>query len=204
MNISRGEEWGHTAPVPDGVTVLDGDRRVASALMAGLEVAVTGGDLAATIGCSRAPVSGEAGRRLPVDLVEVEIVRGGDRSRHVAVAHVMIRRPRLAGGRLWGEVCWIMNSQYFAGLDLVPRGHPNDGRVEVLSVDRSMGRRQRLLAWRRARTGHHLPHPSISIRTCRETVIRLPGHVVVVDGRRVGRSDEVVVRVLPDAAHLWV
>jgi hypothetical protein len=204
MTIGKGTEWGTPGPVPPGLTTREADRSLARDLADGREGVVIAGDMATTIGCSRAPRVGESGRRLPIDLMDVEIVRGVDRSTIVGVSHVMIREPLRKGGRLRGEVHWIMNAQYFAGRDLVPRGHPNDGRVEVLSVAATMGFRQRLLAWSRSRTGRHLPHPHVSVRSVKEITILARGRMVVVDGARGGRADEVNIRVRPDAAQLWI
>lgn len=204
MTIGKGTDWGMPGPVPAGLIARGDDRSLARDLAGGRDGVASAGDMAATIGCSRAPEVGEPGRRLPIDLMDVEITRRGDRRTVVAVSHVLIREPLRRGGRLRGEVRWIMNAQYFAGRDLVPRGHPNDGRLEVLSIDATMGVRQRILAWNRSRTGRHLPHPLITVRSTKEITVACRGRVVVVDGVRSGRADEVVVRVRPDAAFLWI
>jgi hypothetical protein len=204
MTIGKGTDWGMPGPVPAGLIARGDDRSLARDLAGGRDGVASAGDMATTIGCSRAPEVGEPGRRLPIDLMDVEITWRGDRRTVVAVSHVSIREPLRRGGRLRGEVRWIMNAQYFAGRDLVPRGHPNDGRLEVLSIDATMGVRQRILAWNRSRTGRHLPHPLITVRSTKEFTVACRGRVVVVDGVRAGRADEVVVRVRPDAAFLWI
>jgi hypothetical protein len=60
----------------------------------------------------------------------------------------------------------IATGQYLRGLDVVPRGHPGDGRLEV-QVYRLLGRERREM---RSRLPHgaHVPHPRITGRPGRE------------------------------------
>jgi len=53
----------------------------------------------------------------------------------------------------------VANGEYLRGCDVVPRGHPGDGRfeVQVYAVPSSQRRRLRT----RVRTGTHVPHPGI-------------------------------------------
>jgi len=204
VTIGKGTDWGVEGEVPADVVVCGSDRALSVAVGNGRDAVVVGGDMALTIGASVAPGIGGVGRRLPIDLMDVELVRRGRHHAIVASSHVMIRGVRRRGGRLRGEVYWIMNAQYHDGRDLVPRGHPNDGRLEVLSVDPRMGPRQRLIAWNRSRTGRHLPHPCLSVRSTNEIVIECDGAVVVVDGVRAGRADTVNVRVRADTGAIWI
>ena len=49
------------------------------------------------------------------------------------VAHVVVRR------QWWrGEIVMAMNAQFYGRYDVAPRGHPNDGKVDVVRVDPSM------------------------------------------------------------------
>jgi diacylglycerol kinase family enzyme len=54
-----------------------------------------------------------------------------------------------------------MNVDSLGRWDVAPRAHPNDGRADVIDVERSMGLRARWQAWRRLPTGTHVPHPLI-------------------------------------------
>ena len=56
----------------------------------------------------------------------------------------------------------IATGQFRHGLDLVPRGHPGDGRAEV-QIYAVPGRERRELRVRLA-TGTHVPHPKITQR----------------------------------------
>ena len=53
----------------------------------------------------------------------------------------------------------VANGQFLRGADVVPRGHPGDGRLEVQVYAVPRGQRR---AFRdRLRTGSHVPHPGI-------------------------------------------
>src|SRR5207249_8722030 len=61
-------------------------------------------------------------------------------------------------GRATGVV--VANGQYLRGNDLVPRGHPGDGRAEVQVHAVARGQRAGVRA--RLPQGVHLPHPDIT------------------------------------------
>jgi len=63
----------------------------------------------------------------------------------------------------------VATGQYLRGLDVVPRGHPGDGRLEV-HVYRLRPRERRAM---RARLAHgtHVPHPRITARPGRQVEI---------------------------------
>jgi hypothetical protein len=157
--IQKGEPWGQPQPLPpDGVVVRsDAEARevVTAARRAGVDppvLGLLGGDLCRTLGGS-----GDEGRlrspeaiTLPVDLGAVLV----DGRLHWFVAHLVARR------RWWrGRAVVAMNAQYLGEWDVAPRGHPDDGRLEVLEGGLPLG--QRLAARRRLPTGTHVPHPAI-------------------------------------------
>ena len=113
---------------------------------------LTGGDLLATIGGA----AGESARRFPIDVLSVD----ADGRRLTAVAHVVAR------GRTWwrGPIVAVMNADRIGAWDVAPRAHPNDGQLDVVEVDASMGLRDRWQASRRLPTGTHVPHPAIRTR----------------------------------------
>jgi diacylglycerol kinase family enzyme len=97
-----------------------------------------------------------------------------------------------------------MNAEFLGDWDVAPRGHPNDGRAEVVEVDASMRIRDRLAARGRLRAGAHLPHPDISTRSIRSAswTFERPMQVIV-DGHGLGRAREITLRVVPDAATVY-
>jgi hypothetical protein len=198
VTIRKGEPWGEAVVVPTGLFVADDDA-AAGQFVAGHRQAgsapppfcLAGGDLARTMG------GGSPGRfsgtvtRAAVDLLRVD----ADGRTTWAVAHVVAARS------WWrGAVCVAMNAQFIGRLDLAPRSHPNDGRLDALAVAPAMGLRARLQARRRARTGTHLPHPMITTSQVAAVSWTFAEPVTVrVDGRRWCTARSVTITVEPDA-----
>jgi diacylglycerol kinase family enzyme len=126
---------------------------------------------------------------LPVDLGAVLL----DGRLHWFVAHLVVRRP------WWrGRVVVAMNAQFLGPWDVAPRGHPNDGRVEVLDGQLPLGERWRVRS--RLPTGTHLPHPGIRERHLSAVQIELEAPTpVFLDGIRMGPARALSIRVEPDA-----
>ncbi len=95
----------------------------------------------------------------------------------------------------------IATGQFRRGLDVIPRGHPGDGRAEV-QIYAVPGRERRQLRARLA-TGTHVPHPHITQRSGARVVVSIDRRVPIeVDGRPLGRVDHVGVDVVPNAYRL--
>lgn len=213
--IRPGERWGEPAGRESAIAARGGDPELAKIARCHPGALVRFApdeacDLARAVGLTkRSPGSWV----LPVDVLDV----GG---RHaVNMLAVGIRPDRL---RWWGR-SWrvavavdgrevfdglatsvvVANGQYLRGNDLVPRGHPGDGRIEVqvyaLARGERSGMRQRL------RTGTHVPHPGITSASGCEVEIRLDRAAAAeIDGRAVPVQDQWVVRVAPGALRLLV
>lgn len=206
MTIRRGEDWGRPGPLPGDLEWFDDDAGAAIAYRDGRrDIGVRHGDLARTLGVREGAVSGESGVACPIDVMQVS---SSDGRRIVAVAHVVVRDRRWGWWR--GRFVALMNAQYIGKWDVAPRGHPNDGRLELLEVDASMSIRQRVLARRRLPTGGHVPHPLITTRsTARVSITVSSSSRVEVDGRpwRSNSSEReltIDVEVVPDALVVWV
>ena len=149
-----------------------------------------GGDLLATLG---GPTPGPQVAQFHIDLLRVH----ADVDELYAVAHVVAR------GRSWwrGAIAAAFNADRLGRWDAAPRAHPGDGLLDLIEVDAGMSLRQRWQAWRRLRTGTHVPHPAITVRRARAASWAFdPPRRLWVDGERRGfvRSLEVVVE--PGAA----
>ena len=198
MTIRKGDAWGSPGRLPaDGVVVgSDAAARavVTAARRAGEPVpalGLTGGDLARTCGSTgdEARLRSDDAQQLPVDLGEVLV----DGALHFFVAHLVARRS------WWrGRVVAAMNAQYLGDWDVAPRSHPNDGRLDLVDADLSLGDRWK--ARSRLRSGTHVPHPDIRER--RITAVQLdldPGTTVWLDGERIGPARALSIRCVPDA-----
>ena len=198
MTIRKGEAWGEPGALPSGGEVVRSDlearRVVTAARRAGQPVpplGLLGGDLCRTVGGTgdEARLRSAAAVQLPVDLGSVLV----DGRIHWFVAHLIARRS------WWrGRVVAVMNAQFLGPWDVTPRGHPDDGRLDILDADLSFG--ERLQVRSRLRTGTHLPHPRIDQRHVPAVQIELDGPTpVYLDGEGIGPARRLSIRIEPDA-----
>jgi hypothetical protein len=202
MTVRPGESWGGTVPRPEGLVTVHGDHSLAEALVrpGSPPVEAGSGDLARTLGVTSYEHRSMA-NEFPIDLVDVRLDDGPP---IVSCAHVIARSPWSRGHWFRGPILAVMNAEFIGDWDVAPRGHPNDGRVEVFEVDPSMSTRHRIAARRRLRSATHVPHPCVRTRSVRSGTWTFERPLeVIVDGRHVGRASSVAGRVLPDAAVLY-
>jgi hypothetical protein len=200
--VSPGEEWGARESAPPDLVVSGGDRDLAAALLGTATgvlvsfVASPESDLARAVGLrAGAPAQGLA---LPMDAIELDdgtlavnaVVLGPPPDRLTALhascaVDVRLDRRDLVVDRATTVV--VATGQWLRGLDLVPRGHPGDGKAEV-QVYR-LRRPERRAMRSRLATGTHLPHPRIVTRTAVEIDIRVRRPLrLEVDGRESTRT----------------
>ena len=100
-------------------------------------------------------------------------------------------------GRATGVV--VASGQHLRGADVVPRGHPGDGQIEVQVY--AVGRGERAGVRARLPQGVHLPHPDITQTRGRHVEVRAErGPVPLeVDGVAVPPAALVTVDVVPGA-----
>ncbi|MEM9513850.1 MAG: hypothetical protein AAGA42_03245 [Actinomycetota bacterium] len=207
MTIKRGDAWGDLVVLPGGIPAAADDATAAAILddtTADAAVVLTGGDLARTMGRTDrpAPRAGDEVRRFPVDLVEVRLDSGAPRP---MVAHVIARHRWIAGGPWRGRVVAAMNAEFAGRFDVAPRGHPNDGRIEVFDVAATMSWRDRWQAWRRLPIGGHLPHPAIATRSVRASTLDFDRPLAVaIDGVAAGSASRVELSVRRDAGVVYL
>jgi YegS C-terminal NAD kinase beta sandwich-like domain len=187
---------------PDNLRVVPTDRDLRDWVVwhrsRGLDIApvgISGGDVARTAGGGSTPHPSSAIVTLDVMRVSID---GAEPT--WGVAHVVARRNWLSG-----ELVFVMNAQFLGAYDLAPRSHPNDGKLNALRVDPAMSRRERLQARQRSRTGTHLPHPSLTMRSVADIDLEFATPLVVwVDGARVGSARRLSVSAEPDALTAYV
>jgi hypothetical protein len=203
MTIRKGEPWGEPAVCPTDLRVVSTDRDLRDWVIRHrtrdqsiADVGVAGGDLARTCGGATRPPH-PTSAKVVLDAMRV-MLDDGDPT--WGVAHVVVRRRWLRD-----EIVMVMNAQFYGPYDIAPRSHPNDGKLDVLRVDRAMGWRDRLQARQRARNGTHLPHRHLSIQSLPELELSFDNSMVVwIDGVRCGAARRVRVTVEPDAFTAYV
>src|SRR5262249_15965994 len=91
----------------------------------------------------------------------------------------------------------IATGEFLRGHDLVPRGHPGDGRAEIQLY--ALPPAQRPAARHPLRAGAHMPHPNIAQRSGAIVDIRLSGRAapVEVDGRPTGSASTLRISLQP-------
>jgi hypothetical protein len=182
--IAKGEPWGSPATTPADHEVTGDDRALAAAVAehAGALIAFTpdgSSELARTVGLGPDASEGDDDREamdLPMDVLAL-----GDGT--LAVNMVVFGTPpdglsrfskrtalRIrADGKIWfndrATTVVLAIGQWLHGIDLVPRGHPGDGRIEVQAYRLDPGERRGMR--KRLPQGAHLPHPRIPNRTAR-------------------------------------
>lgn len=187
MGIEKGVEWGAPGVFPSDAPVAQTDADVAALEVAGASViGLSGGDLGRTLG-ARLPFDPSGIKQLlPIDVVEIEL--DGD-VQHICVAHTIV--GRFLRQR---ETTAIMNAAFNGAFNIAPRAHPGDGKVDVVSMNLSVG--DRLKARRRMVSGTHVPHPGIKIRRDVQGLVEYERpRQIRIDGEIVGRSSVVRYRV---------
>lgn len=199
MPIAKGEAWGTPGALPPHGVVVRSDAEaravVSAARRAGEPIpplGLLGGDLCKTLGGTgdESRLRSSSAVQLPVDLGAVLV----DGRLHWFVAHLVARR-----GWWRGRVVAAMNAQYLGAWDVAPRGHPNDGRLDVLDADLPFD--ERLQARSRLKTGTHVPHPRIEERHVSALQIDLERPTPVwLDGVLLdGDARDLALRIEPDA-----
>ena len=173
----------------------------------------TGSDLARAVGLTGpdAPVRGLA---LPMDRLETgcgpavnAVVLGVTPARlrrtdRRAPVRVVVDERELYSGAATTVVVAV--GQFLDGVDVVPRGHPGDGRLEVQVYALAPAERAGMRA--RLPVGTHLPHPRIPTTTGRHVRIEGTGHPwpVRLDGVPAGAVRDLTVDLLAGAYRLLV
>ena len=203
MTIERGQDWGRRVDRRSDVVEVASDAE-AGALVTRLRRAgqtlpalgLLAGDLRRTLGRpDRVARLDPEVSEFTVDLGVVTVAG----EEHWFISHVVARRS------WWrGEVAATMNAQFLGSWDVAPRGHPNDGRLDLVHVN-DMGVADRWKAWRRLPTGTHVPHPGIEAKPITDLDLALSRPLTVhVDGVSRGTTDRLVVRLERDGLTVCV
>ncbi len=183
-------------PFPKGAPVASSNIELRRLIVEGATlVGLAGGDLYRTVGGAGA--GNRIGRNdpdnlpmhLPVDLIEVSL---DEQRTERFVAHLV------GHDRWWRTVVAAMNADFWRTYQLGPRAHPGDGVVDVYSA--SLRPADLVKIAPRARTGTHVPHPSIALQRSNQAELVLARSIrLAADDEPVGRARHLWFQVFPDA-----
>jgi YegS C-terminal NAD kinase beta sandwich-like domain len=215
--IRRGEPWGRPASGPPDLEIRGDDRALAAGVAAAPGALIryqpaSGSDVARAVGLH--PGSSPAGTELSMDAIELAgggialnmVILGAPPDRLTRLRRSFAARIRVDDADLFdgtAATVLIAVGQWLRGRDVVPRGHPGDGRAElqVYRLKRSERRNMR----RRLTEGSHLPHPRILARSARSVEIDARSPMPVeIDGERARAVTRLAVQIRPDAYRLLV
>ena len=214
--IRPGEEWGSpTGSAPD-LEVSGSDAALAHAA-AGAPGALIRfhadptSDLARAVGLG----SGDAlGTALPLDVLDLG---DGTLACNMCILGTAPDRLRWTSpafeleieidGRPWFDgratTAVMATGQFLRGVDLVPRGHPGDGKAEIQVYE--LGRRERRVMRARLATGTHVPHPRIRQRSARAISLHArPAPPCEIDGVARRPATELAIEIRPEAYRLLI
>lgn len=192
MTIEKGREWGRPGIVPVDVVFAAEDSSVARFPTS--HVLPTGGNLWRSLGSPVRKDAGDECTELTLDVLQCTVTGPSGIIEVMAVAQVVVGSWFAPGG-----MTVITNVGTLGELNIAPRAHPNDGEFDVFTLDRGTSMRQRLIARKRAVTGTHVPHPSMSVRRARNIDIdRRAREPLFIDGDEFGPWMRVTVGIRPD------
>ena len=207
MTIRKGKDWGEQVEAPADLLVFADDPSAnayfnevfVNGNMAS-PIAVLKSNLARTLGLSGATMNETNMLHTKFDLVEVDYVLASSLSGKMHFLGSAIIR----NGWLRGAITGVFNSSFIGSWDCAPKAHPNDSKLDVVSIDQSMKIRQRLTAKRLVKLGSHLPHPKISYKQAESFKIDLeePARLFV-DAMDLGMVKHCDFRVISDAVSLY-
>jgi hypothetical protein len=214
--IRPGEEWGSPAGSAPDLDMGGSDAALARAVASAPGALIRfhpdpTSDLALAVGLGPGDALGTA---LPLDVLALS---GGTLACNMCVLGTAPDRLRWSSpafeleieieGRPWftgrATTAVIATGQFLRGVDVVPRGHPGDGKAEVQVYE--LSRRERRLMRTRLATGTHVPHPRIRQRSARAILVRArPATPYEVDGVARTPATELSIEVRPDAYRLLI
>ena len=93
---------------------------------------------------------------------------------------------------------WAVNSPIIAGKRISPKSHPADGLLDIIEF--SMTLREFQKAYKRFKSGDHIPHPDIKTSKKSEYRINLnKKQRIVVDGKTVAYAKDLSIELIPHA-----
>jgi hypothetical protein len=220
VSIRKGQPWGRPARGPAEVRVEGDDDALASVVADHPRTRIAfaptaGSDFARALGlvdlepgvatelpCDALRVRLDGRELLAVNMTVIGVPPDRQRWWHSA-SHFVVRVDDRVIHDGDAVAVVVANGQYLRGADVVPRGHPGDGRIEVQVY--AVSRRERRALRARLPLGTHVPHPGIRAVTGRRVEVTADRRQrLEVDGVDAGRARALTAEVAPAAFTLLV
>jgi hypothetical protein len=220
--IRKGEPWGHPADGPAEVVVTGNDAALAATVLERPHARIEfrpapDSDFARAVGIAGESATPRATvTEVSCDLLRVDTVTGALGAVNMVVVGVAPDRQRWTTRRVRlrvtvdgrtvhdGDATAVVigNGQFLRGGDVIPRGHPGDGRAEVHVY--ALARSERRAMRARLPQGEQVPHPRIMTTSGRAILVESPGPPVPieVDGVALEPATAVRIDVMPEAFSL--
>ena len=206
MPISPGSAWGEPCSTPSDLLRLSSDREVGIFLrdhdarqIHSKKISYQKGDLIKVLGLDDLR-KGIQCLRVILDAIYVEYVDTEGNSHH----DVCVGSLHIGSRFLRGAISIASNSGYWRGREVAPRSHPNDGKLDIVEISAAMNWTQRRMAWNKALTGSHIPHPLIQYSQGEFFQWSGKDKRLVIDGQFVAQVQKVSCRVQSDCLELFV
>ena len=184
--------WQFQTKVSTGLKVASNEREIIALYESGESlIGLRGGDLYESLGGrgvgERESDNATVGLRL--DLGHLVI----GQLNYLFASYCKISKPL----KPWYTI-WVINSPIIDGRRISPKSHPADGFLDI--VEFSLSFRQSQKAYKRSKSGDHLPHPQIQTSKKRTYMMKAKGkRKVVIDGKKITYSNEASISVIPHA-----
>ncbi len=208
MTIQKGQDWGCFVARPNNLHFAANDREAndylnkhLSGANKSLEIAILNSELARALGVVGAKGDQIEMLRTEFDVVETTFELGDSKcpERRYFLGHAFVRSKWFKG-----ETVGVLNSSFVGRRDWAPGSHPNDGKFDVVEIERSMSMRQRMTAYKLMKSGSHLPHPKITHRKLTQYLVGCSeASTLYIDGIRIGVVKSCSFKILPDAVVLY-
>ena len=184
--------WQFQTKVSTSLKVASNEKEIIALYESGESlIGLQGGDLHESLGGrgvgEREGDEGTVG--LKVDLGQLVI----GKSNYLFASYCKISKPL----KPWYTI-WVVNSPIIDHRRISPKSHPADGLLDI--VEFSLSFRQSLKAYKRAKSGDHLPHPQIKTSKKRTYMINARGkRKIIIDGKKIAYGKEISLSVIPHA-----
>ena len=107
------------------------------------------------------------------------------------------------GEKLAKEQVLISNVAHYGKMNVAPKAHPGDGKLDVLKINLSVT--QKIKALKRSASGDHLPHPRIKYERVKAAQLDLgKKKSVEIDGQKIGKFSDISFRLEEQALSVIV